>query len=246
MNLLIDIGNTLVKTSVFNDKQEMIFYKNFDKIHSKLEFDKLLSSLPITHALISATGQRSPQIEDLLKKHDIPFFFLNHTLKFPFKIDYRTPETLGADRIALAAGAILRKPKKNRLIIDAGTCITYDFVDKENIYRGGAISPGINMRLKSMHDYTANLPLVEQYQENQEIPLTGKDTIGCLKTGAIRGAANEIESFIVNYKLKHKDLTIFLTGGNQIILERYLKNEIFVNSKFLLFEGMNSILNMNK
>jgi len=246
MNLLIDIGNTLIKIAVFNLHNQPVYIHEIHENQWTKYFHKLLIEYPITHALLSATGKTHNEIEQALTSKNIFYKYLTASLKLPFQIDYHTPETLGADRIALAAGAIKKAPNQNRLIIDAGTCITYDFVDKNNIYHGGAISPGINLRLKSMHDYTAKLPLINEYDKNEQIPFIGKDTISCMKTGAVIGSANEIESFIVKYKLKHKDLTVFLTGGSQIILERYLKNEIFVNSKFLLFEGMNIILNMNK
>ncbi len=246
MNLLLDIGNTQIKAAVFNSRGQMIFHDRFDKEKVQNKISSLLDSYSVSHALISATGEKSKPLENLLKKKGVVFFYLNAQLKLPFELDYQTPGTLGADRLALSAAAVKKAPEKNRLVIDAGTCITYDFIDRKNIYRGGAISPGIDLRLKSMHHYTANLPPVENIKPEENIPLTGKNTIDCLKSGAVWGAANEIEAFIVNYKLKHKDLTVFLTGGSQIILERYLKNEIFVNSKFLLFEGMNLILNMNK
>ncbi len=246
MNLLIDIGNTRIKTALFDSKNKLVQENVIPVKQIVKKLDTLLKYYPVTHALISTTGKTLGIIESILDKKEIIFFYLNTRLRLPFQLDYENEEKLGADRIALAAGAIQKAPNKNRLIIDAGTCITYDFIDNKNIFRGGAISPGIDLRLKSMHDYTANLPLINLDSLQENIPLTGKDTIACMKSGAVRGAANEIESFIVKYKLKHKDLTVFLTGGSQIILERYLKNKIFVNSKFLLFEGMNVILNMNK
>ncbi len=246
MNLLIDIGNTHIKTAVFKKNQPLIFTEGIPVNKWQNDFEKILSSYPVTHALISTTGKPPKKLKEFLSKNHIVYKNLKASLSLPFTVDYKTPHTLGADRIALVAGAVRKFPKQNRLIIDAGTCITYDFVDKEDVYKGGAISPGLDLRFKSMHEHTANLPLISSYSKSDEISLTGKDTLSCLKSGAIRGAAYEIQSFIENYKLKHKDLTVFLTGGSQIILERYLKNEIFVNSKFLLFEGMNVILNMNK
>ncbi len=246
MNLLIDIGNTFVKTAVFNDKNQMVSHERVPIGETNIHIEKLTATYQPKNALISATGKIMSGLENLLKKNKIQFLYLNHTLNFPFIIDYKNPKNLGSDRIALAAGTVIKATGKNRLVIDAGTCITYDFIDQSNIFRGGIISPGIDMRLKSMHEYTANLPLIENLSITEEIPLTGQDTISCMKSGALWGAVNEIEGIIVKYKLKYKDLTVFLTGGDQIILERYLKNKIFVNSKFLLFEGMNVILNMNK
>jgi type III pantothenate kinase len=245
MNLLIDIGNTAIKAAIYNENNQMAEVKKIEFNELENQFNEWINLFPISHALISATGKKVPQIENILQNNNVTVLYLSSSLNLPFKLDYKTPDSLGADRMALCAGAVFKAPKKNRLIIDAGTCITYDFIDNKNIFRGGAISPGIDLRFKSMHDYTDKLPLIKNYKE-EEIPLTGKDTIECLKSGAIWGTVNEIESFTAKHKAKHKDLTVFLTGGSQIILERYLKNEIFVNSKFLLFEGMNLILNMNK
>ncbi len=243
MNLIIDIGNTNVKTAIFKQDEIVNFQSaSQDKILSIIEGQ--IKEYKPDIALISRVGKKNIDLENLLNRYKTGFKYLSSSLKLPFKIDYKTPKTLGADRIALTAGAIFHKPKGNKLIIDAGTCITYDFVDKNNIYHGGAISPGIDLRFKSLNDYTADLPLLNT--GDKKISLIGNNTKSSIKAGVVWGVANEIEGFCVKYNLKYKDLTVFLTGGSKKLLDRYIKNMIFVNSKFLLLEGMNSILNLNK
>jgi len=194
--------------------------------------------------MISQVGQNISGLEDFLQKHDITNWYLNASLKLPFKVAYKTPETIGADRLGLVAGAIWRTPNQNQLIIDAGSCVTYDFVDKNNVYHGGAISPGLALRFKSLHDYTAKLPLLKP--TDSFVKLIGDDTKSSIESGVINGLIAEIEGVSVKYNLKFKDLTVYLTGGDKKLLDRYIKNKIFVSSKFLLLEGINFILNLNK
>ncbi len=244
MNLIIDIGNTRIKLAVFNQQQQLanLLVTSSQKIRADLS--KLLHQYPVQAAIISQVGNAVPDLEDFFKNHQIKYFYVSAALKLPFKIAYKTPETIGADRLGLVAGALLRQPNKNQLIIDAGTCVTYDFVDEKNMYHGGAISPGLQLRYKSLHDYTANLPLLSTPKHT--IDLIGKDTLSAIHSGVIWGLVNEIEGVIVKYNLNFYDLTVYLTGGDEKLLDRYIKNKIFVSSKFLLLEGMNHILNLNK
>jgi len=244
MNLIIDIGNTQVKVAIFDtDNQLIITEKNtVNKVLYNIKH--LIEKYAVTYAIVSKVGSSIDGLNELLNLHAIPLYTLSAHCKLPFTMQYKTPETIGADRLALVAGALLHKKNKNLLIIDAGTCITYDFVDKKNVYYGGAISPGLFLRYKSLNDYTANLPLLKP--ENKETELVGNSTQSSIQSGVIWGLVTEIEGVIVKYKLKFKDLTVFLTGGEQKLLDSYIKNKIFVNSKFLLLEGMNYILNLNK
>jgi type III pantothenate kinase len=138
----------------------------------------------------------------------------------------------------LVAAAVFKFPNTDVLIIDAGTCITYDFVDAEACYHGGAISPGIKMRYKSLHTFTENLPLLEPDNMNQ---LIGNSTETSIHSGVINGVINEIDSIIGQYRKKNKDLTVVLTGGDVNFLANKLKNGIFANPNFLI-EGLNEIL----
>ena len=245
MNLIIDIGNTGIKLAVFDNNNRLIHFQrteDHDDIINILEI--LIQNFPLTNAIISQVGKSVRGLNDWLTTQQIKYLYLSTKLNLPFKIGYKSPETIGADRLGLVAGSVLNNPQSNKLIIDAGTCVTYDFIDRNNVYYGGAISPGLELRFKSLHDYTANLPLLQAGEKT--IPLIGNDTFTSIQSGVINGLVNEIEGFIVKYNLKFRDLTVYLTGGNEKLLDRYIKNKIFVSSKFLLLEGLNFILNLNK
>jgi len=244
MNLIIDIGNTGIKLAVFDNNDSLIHFQrtNQDNIIEKLK--NIVQKFPVTDVIISQVGYPVPGLNEYLSNHQIDYRYLSTKLKLPFKIHYKSPESIGADRLGLVAGAVYKKPQGHKLIIDAGTCVTYDFIDKDNNYYGGAISPGLKLRFKSLHDYTANLPLLQPDEKNT--PLIGNDTESSIQSGVINGLVGEIEGFIVKYNLNFPDLTVYLTGGHEKLLDRYIKNKIFVSSKFLLVEGLNFILNLNK
>ena len=143
---------------------------------------------------------------------------------------YKTPKTLGSDRIALAVGAESLFPNKNCLIIGTGTCITTDFLDENKCYQGGSISPGLTLRLQSLHTFTDMLPLIEHKKDIFEYELLGKSTKGSIESGVFNGAFAEIDGTIYRYKQNYKDLTIILTGGDQEIFAKNLKSSIFANS----------------
>jgi type III pantothenate kinase len=174
-------------------------------------------------------------------KNNFDLLQLNSKTPIPFVNLYETPNTLGLDRIALVSASIKHFPDSNVLIIGAGTCITYDFVTTENTYLGGAISPGISMRYKSLNNLTANLPLLEM-----EMPksIIGNSTNSSIHSGVINGVLREIDGNIQMYQEKYSDLTIILTGGDANFLSKQLKSSIFANSNFLL-EGLNYILQFN-
>ena len=171
----------------------------------------------------------------------LKLFYFN-TTNLPFKNLYSTPKTLGIDRIALVCASVGEFPDNNVLIIDAGTCITYDFINSKNEYLGGAISPGVRMRYKAMHNQTANLPLL-----TTEVPkqIIGDSTANSMHSGVVNGVLNEIDGTISQYKEKYQDLTVILTGGDAKMLSKQLKSSIFANSNFLL-EGLNFILQFNQ
>ena len=166
---------------------------------------------------------------------------LSSATNVPFVNLYKTPTTLGVDRIALVVGAVNEFPKKNTLIIDAGTCITFDFVNSKSEYLGGAISPGIKMRFDSLNHFTANLPLLEKEEVNDFI---GKNTKESINAGVVNGVIQEIDGVINQYKKKYLDLTVVLTGGDTNFLAKQLKSSIFANQNFLL-QGLNTILIFN-
>jgi len=239
MYLIIDIGNTQVKIALF--EADLIRHQDRFKIDEFSEkIRKINQTYHIKKVLVSSVGKLSKSNRKLLNEL-FDFIELNQHTKIPFSNQYATPKTLGVDRIALASAAVKQFPKENVLIIDAGTCITYDFINKKKEYLGGAIAPGIQSRYKSLHDYTENLPLLEK-----QLPVNfiGNSTISSIHSGVVNGLCREIEGVISQYTATYKKLTIVLTGGDAEFLASQLKNSIFVRPFFLL-EGLYTILKLN-
>lgn len=241
MNLIVDVGNTLYKFAVFNGNT-LVEKQRCEKQQVLQHIKQLSISYPkLSHCILSSVGSLPSQaillLEELASVH-----VLSHTSKIPFTNTYTTPETLGPDRIALIAGAAIQFPKKEVLVIDVGSAITYDFLSIDNQYKGGSISPGIAMRYKSLHSFTAKLPLLEK---TAVIPMIGNSTENSIHSGVLQGVTHEIDGVINQYKNQYSDLTIILTGGDAHFLRDRLKNDIFANSNFLL-EGLNYILELNK
>ena len=240
MNLIVDVGNTLVKFAIFKDG-DLIYNNSFELSEFKKQYKSLKQDFPsLKKAIISSVGRLSKKQIDIIK-NDLNVIELSSKTNLPFKNLYETPETLGVDRIALVSASVQKFPNKNVLIIDAGTCITYDFITSENHYLGGAISPGIRLRYKSLNNLTANLPLLKTEQPKSIIGNTTKTSI---HSGVINGVINEIDGIINQYHENYSDLTVILTGGDTKFLSNQLKNTIFANSNFLL-EGLNFILEYN-
>lgn len=240
MNLVVDIGNNFFKLGIFeNSNLVFSFFDKNDKID--VEIEKIIRSYSkITSALISNVS--SIKINDILNKLNIKIYELDSTFIFPFKLNYKTPESLGNDRLALAAAATILFPNSNNLVIDAGTCITIDFIDNNNHFIGGSISPGVKMRYDSLNHYTANLPLLKN--ENS-FNYPGDSTNASIHAGIIGGVSNEINGFIKQINSRNDKVNVILTGGDAKILSKTLKITIFANQNFIL-EGLNSILNLNK
>ncbi len=241
MNLVIDIGNTLVKMAVF---QGDILIKK--KISLRRDFLKNLEELERKYQksgnIILSSVSKTP-LKWLQKLEEgSRLFILNQQLPQVFTNLYLSPNTLGNDRVALVSAASKHFPAENVLVIDSGTCITYDFKNNKNEYLGGAISPGLDMRYKAMHNFTENLPLLEP---EEGVTLIGNTTNSSMHSGVIYGITFEIDGIIAAYQAQYKDLTIILTGGDAQFLCKRLKNSIFANSNFLL-EGLNYILEFNK
>ncbi len=240
MNLIIDVGNTFTKLAAFQDGRLITKKKIATKYFIK-EFRMFIKENPlIEKAIVSSVGKLSnSKIEKIKNKLDV--FILDSEAKLPFKNKYKTPKTLGVDRIALVSASVEQFPNNNVLIIDAGTCITYDFITKDSTYLGGAISPGIRLRYKSLHNLTANLPLLKTKMPNDII---GNSTSESIHSGVIVGILKEIGGVVKEYQKKYSDLTVILTGGDANFLSKQLKSSIFANSNFLL-EGLNYILEYN-
>lgn len=241
MLLAIDVGNTRIKSAVFKEDTllEFIITKP-DAIRNKIK--KILSDYPeITDFMVSSVGKLTENDFSWVQK-SIKIHFVTPASKFPFTNKYKTPHTLGIDRMILASGAVIKFPNQNRLVIDAGTAITYDFIDQDNNYFGGAISVGINLRYKALHTYTAKLPLLEKSEDSL---LIGQTTSESIHSGVINGVIFEIEGFIEELKSKYDNFIIILTGGDTDFLAKRLKSTIFANQNFLT-ESLNDLYQYQK
>ncbi|MDX1270272.1 type III pantothenate kinase [Bizionia paragorgiae] len=240
MNLIVDIGNTQTKLAVF-EGGKMLFRVQVDSENIFKKIKEIQEKFKnISKAIVSSVGKTDLNDFESLEK-DLYLLILDHETPLPFKNLYSTPKTLGIDRIALVCASVEKYPNKNVLIIDAGTCITYDFINANNEYLGGAISPGLRMRYKAMHNQTAKLPLLLPESSNS---LIGDATDQAIHSGVYNGIVFEIDGFIEAYRKKNNDLTVILTGGDAKMLSKQLKSSIFANSNFLL-EGLNFILQFN-
>ncbi len=232
MHLAIDIGNTRVKAGLFEQVELVQLFEAED-------WNQL--SLPlhdIEACIISNVGEVINVSEKL---GDMEILELSSETPLPIELSYNSPQTLGKDRIALAVAGSNLHPNSNVLVIDLGTCITYDLVNDREQYLGGNISPGVNMRLKAMHTFTGNLPLVKL---DPQTGLLGKDTESSMKSGVFHGILHEMDGMISAYKQEYDDLTVVLTGGDESLFESQLKNRIFVTPNLVLI-GLNSILTYN-
>ncbi|MGG7034697.1 MAG: type III pantothenate kinase [Flavobacterium sp.] len=241
MILAVDVGNTRVKAAVFEGAKSLRnFYFEREKFRNKIQ-DILDEYVNISDLVVASVGNIDKN-EFFIFENKVKIHQISNLDAFPFQNLYNTPLTLGVDRMVLAAGAVLQFSKINRLVIDAGTCITYDFIDSEDNYQGGAISPGLRLRYESLHHFTAKLPLLEF--ENQET-FIGKSTHESIHSGVINGFVYEIDGFIEEYKKRYPEIKIILTGGDAEFLANRLKNTIFANSNFLL-ESLNLLYQYQK
>jgi type III pantothenate kinase len=239
MQLVIDIGNTFIKIGLF-EKDALRIHAMFEHDDFRREINQIIQKYDIKSSIVSSVGKLK-DIDKQWLSDNLAVLVLNQETKVPFINRYETPHTLGVDRIALAAAASINFPKHNVLILDAGTCITYDFIDCNNTYWGGAISLGVQSRYRALHDYTAKLPLLEK--QNPENYL-GNNTQNSIHSGVVNGTLQEIEGVINQYSTDYKKLTVVLTGGDAEFLAKQLKSSIFVRPFFLL-EGLYTILKIN-
>ena len=239
MNLCIDQGNSSTKVGVFN-QTELIETFVFEKIE-KADVLALIDRFSIDRCIISSVTSNNEVFIDLLETHFVDFIELSHKTAIPIENRYATPETLGKDRLAVVIGASFLKQNTDILVVDAGTAITYDFIDAQNIYHGGNIAPGLNLRLRALHEFTHKLPLVEIKGES---PLLGNSTDSAILSGAIYGIVFEIDGYINILKIKYPQLSVFLTGGSTFYFDTKLKNAIFAERNLVLI-GLNRILQYN-
>lgn len=237
--IAIDIGNTLTKIHLFESNKWL--KKSVFNNEEKEAIFKAIKSIKTEKTIISSVSKFGDEIAKRLSNSLI----LNHKTKLPFSLKYKTPETLGKDRIALTAGAHHFFPNQNCLIIDLGTCITYDFINSKNEYLGGAISPGMTIRLQSLNNYTSKLPLINADSIiKNKINLIGESTEESIASGIFYGIFAELSSMIKKHQENYKDLTVLLTGGDSEFFALHLKNKIFANSNLQAI-GLNHISNYN-
>lgn len=236
MNIVVDSGNTFSKIGWF-EGEKLIRYT------THLEFAELValirSELP-AHLLFSSVGPTQEAFEEALGE---PLRIMGLTPHTPLPIfkNYDTPQTLGADRIAAAAGANFLFPEEDLVVIDMGTCITYDVIDRNATFQGGLISPGVRMRFNAMHTFTKRLPLFEPEKDPE---LIGKSTRQAMQSGVMNGTLAEIEGIIERYRHKYPSLRVVLCGGDAAFFESNLKPPIFAVPELVLI-GLNRILTYN-
>ena len=238
MNLTIDLGNSFCKVILFKDN--VIVYRHTCKSLSIRYLQQLFNAFPIENSLLSSVIPIPAGLKTALKKHSIKEFSVN--TKIPIKNLYTTPKTLGKDRLSNAIAAAFLFPKENVLIIDAGTCLKFDFVRSDAKYLGGSISPGLSMRFIAMHKQTGKLPLVKIDNPRK---LIGNSTVTALQTGVFNGMTEEINGIIERYKKEYKKIRIILTGGDQQRFAGQLNLSIFAASD-LVNIGLNEIIKHNR
>lgn len=233
MNICIDIGNTNAKLGFFSKNELLEVKQNV----ADREIIKIIKEHNPDQVIIASVRKGIGNIVERSLKIS-KTLALNHLTPLPFNNLYKTPQTLGVDRIAAVAGAGFLHKNKNCLIIDMGTCITYDLIDKSGSYHGGGISPGVEMKLKAMHKFTSKLPIVVA----KSLPdLIGKTTKECMLSGAVNGTISELEGIIDRYRQFFDDLTIIFCGGDAIFFESKIKDHIFAIPNLVLV-GLNQIL----
>lgn len=236
MNLVIDYGNSGAKVGIF-DQQNLVERTAFP---SSDELRKYLQQTKAQYAIISSVNENAADMASWLPA-GLKSFILDPSLPLPVKNRYATPSTLGVDRLAGVCGAQEMFPNNHCLVIDAGTCITYDIIDRDRNYLGGGISPGLSMRFKAVHTFTTKLPLVSPAEH---VKLIGDSTETCIQSGVVNGILAEMEGIIQQYQAKFEGLKVILCGGDARFFENQLKASIFAIPELVLF-GLNSILIYN-
>jgi type III pantothenate kinase len=240
MNLVLDIGNTRIKAGIFNNS--VLIHHFFYSKNSSSDIKRLIQEYPdLKFAIVSSVLNHSKELTNMVS-HKLNCIEFNQSTKIPIKNLYKSPDSLGNDRLAGAVGGYSKFIGKNTLIIDCGTCIKYDFVNENAEYLGGAISPGLEMRFKALNNFTDRLPLLSI--ENDFESFVGKTTQESILSGVQNGVLQELKGVIKQYKLQFPGIKVILTGGDWQFFENALKNSIFA-APFLILEGLNEILNFN-
>jgi len=236
VNLIINIGNTRTKLGVFSSRKlkDTAVFSN----HSVNKICSFIKKVEATDCMVSATTNIPKKILEQLTNP----LFVDEQLALPFTVDYDSKNTLGDDRLSAVAGARQLKKNSDLLVITAGTCITYNIFTAANVFLGGSISPGVQMRYNAMHQMTGKLPLAPN---NEFDELIGRSTIECLQSGVRKGIVAEMDGIISQYQLLYPTIQVFICGGSASFFERRTKNKIFAHPNLELI-GMNELLMYNR
>ncbi|BDS14602.1 type III pantothenate kinase [Aureispira anguillae] len=240
MNLCIDVGNTQVKFGLYNAKGELCsFFRNPELTVEFLQ--TILTDFEVKNAILSSVRVENEAAFAFLEERLDKVLSLSPDVLVPIESVYETPKTLGNDRLAVVVGATVLYPNEGVLVVDAGTCITYDFITASGVYMGGSILPGINMRFRALHELTAKLPLIEA--ETLDV-FIGTSTKTSIQTGIMQGVLHELKGFRTQYGRQFGNIRLIVTGGDASYFESQLKNEIFAQPNLVLI-GLNKILDYN-
>ncbi|MDR2468906.1 MAG: type III pantothenate kinase [Tannerella sp.] len=239
MNLIIEQGNTAVKVAVYDGGKMLI--SSVYKVFGWSGILPFLEQYPLKNGILSSVTRLEKEWIDGLKERLDNFLVPDEWTKLPIEIRYRTPETLGKDRIAAATGANLLYPDRDVLVIDAGTAITYEMVEAPGVYVGGNISPGMTTRFRALHHFTEKLPLV---WEQEDIPLLGTTTESAIQAGVVNGIVWEMDGYIDAVRKKYPNVFVILTGGHSFYFKERLRNAVFAAINLAL-DGLNRILEYN-
>ena len=239
MNLVVDIGNTLLKLAVF-DGGRLVAQQCVGELREET-FAGLLGGARAARAVVASTRGEAPAIVEAVRRHTDNLLEFTPATPVPIGNAYLTPATLGRDRLAAAVGAATLYPGRNALIVDFGTAVTLDFVSADGVFRGGCISPGMAMRFRALHEYTAALPLCDATDSAE---LLGRTTDEAVRLGVMNSLAFEIEGYIARMQGEIEDLCVIFTGGDTNFFAKRIKNTIFANCN-LVFWGLNRILEYN-
>ena len=236
--ICLDFGNTRLKLALFEEDvlKEVVVLRQDSVSH----LEEMIKEHKPAYSILSSVINHDEAVE-LLLQAETHYHRLSHLSKLPFTIPVGKPETMGADRIAIAAASVFLFPQKNILAIGLGTCITFNFINQQGEFMGGSISPGMEMRFQAMHQFTAKLPLVKAHWN---VPLIGYDTVTNLQSGVVLGMAKEMDGIIDLYTEKFGNFNALLTGGDTHLFEPHLKNKIFADPH-LIFKGLYAISQYN-
>jgi type III pantothenate kinase len=236
LNLIIDIGNTFIKFALFQEQTLLVKGKG-----DLSDLKSFLDNNTFENVIISSVVEGN-EVKKMIDSYSVKKMIeLSNETKIPIDNKYKTPQTLGDDRLANVIGARSLFPKKNVLVIDVGTCIKFDAISSKAQYFGGAISPGLVMRFKALEYFTGKLPLVEP---KNGIELIGDSSDNSILSGVVNGTVAEIEGVINQYSQVYENLTVIFTGGDASFFDKELKSNIFVEQNLTLI-GLNEILLYN-